>query len=484
MHNVKKIIGTFLIASIGGVAGVGIYKSMDGDQQGNRLSEKQQQKVNYHFAGLNENAGSVDFVASAEKTVPAVVHVKTTVTYQSQPNQFQWFFGTPFNQQPQSEQRMGTGSGVIISDDGYIATNNHVVADADKVEVTLDDKRTYVAKVVGTDPNTDLAVLKIEEKGLPWIPYGNSDNVKVGEWALAVGNPFNLTSTVTAGIISAKGRNIHIIDNTQFPLESFIQTDAAVNPGNSGGALVNIKGELIGINSAIASNTGTYTGYAFAVPVNIVKKVVDDLVEYGKVQRGFIGVSIRDIDADFAKEKNIRNLKGVYVAGLTPGGSAENAGIREGDVIKKVGEVDVNSSAELQEQVGRFRPGDKLNVTVDRDGEEKELAVLLKNKEGNTRLVKNESPSRMTILGSEFEAIGDKDKDQLGIDHGVRVAKLNNNGKLRAAGIREGFVITSIDKVPVKTTEEVMNALLNKKGGVLMEGIYPNGMRAYYGFGL
>ena len=371
---------------------------------------------------------------------------------------------------------------MIISEDGYIVTNNHVVDEAKKVEVTLDDNRNYTAKVIGTDPSTDLALLKIEQKGLPYLSYGNSDNVRVGEWVLAVGNPFNLTSTVTAGIVSAKARNIHILPDQKFPIESFIQTDAAVNPGNSGGALVNTNGELVGVNAAIASNTGSYAGYSFAIPVNIVKKVVDDLLEFGNVQRGFIGISIRDIDADFAKDKDLKNYNGVYVNGLTPGGAASDAGIKEGDIITKINSAPIKTSPELQEQVGLYRPGDKINVTLLRDEKEKLVTVTLRNKEGNTRVIKNETEV-VNTLGASLETIGSSEKSKLGIETGVKIKDIGT-GKLRSAGIKEGFIITRIDNKDVDSASDVIAYLQNKRGGVLIEGVYPNGMRAYYGFGM
>ncbi len=378
------------------------------------------------------------------------------------------------------QPQQSTGSGVIISDDGYIVTNNHVVDGADKVDVTLDDKRAYTAKVIGTDPSTDLALLKIDAKSLPYAAYGNSDQVRVGEWALAVGNPFNLNSTVTAGIISAKGRNIHILPDQKFPIESFIQTDAAVNPGNSGGALVNTNGELIGINAAIASNTGSYSGYSFAIPVNIVKKVVDDILEFGTVQRGFIGVSIRDIDGDFLKEKGLPTLDGVYVNGITKDGAAATSGLKEGDVITKINGVAVKSSPELQEQVGRYRPGDDIKVTVMRDEQEKTFNVTLRNKEGNTKVIRNEA---VDFLGARLEPIEDGELSKLQIESGIRVKELGS-GKLKSAGIKEGFIITTIDNKPVTSTDDLTSYLGQKKGGVLIEGYYPNGMKAYYGFGM
>lgn len=437
------------------------------------------QQVNYS----GPSATPIDFILPAELSVPTVVHVTTTYPKRSGMNNqfmdpFNFFWGQP--NQRELPQEQSTGSGVIISDDGYIVTNNHVVENGEEVNVTLDNKESYKAKVIGLDPSTDLALLKVEAKNLPYASWGNSDQVKVGEWVLAVGNPFNLTSTVTAGIISAKARNIHILPNQKFPIESFIQTDAAVNPGNSGGALVNTRGELIGINAAIASNTGSYSGYSFAIPVNIVKKVVNDLMEYGTVQRGFIGVSIRDLDAQFAKEKELKSLHGVYVNGLTEDGAAASAGIKEGDVITSINGNSIKTSPELQEQVGRYRPGDKIDVTVMRDGNEKVYAVTLRNKDGNTKVVKNES---ISMLGATLSAVPESDLDKLKISKGIKVKELTT-GKLKSSGIKEGFIITSIDNQPVGSVEELTEYLNNKKGGVLIEGIYPNGMRAYYGFGM
>ncbi|MGB3948419.1 MAG: Do family serine endopeptidase, partial [Bacteroidia bacterium] len=432
---------------------------------------------------------ALDFTTAAEMSVHSVVNVKTTFHYQTQ-NQYIYdpFFGFFSQRAPQKrEAPVGSGSGVIISEDGYIVTNNHVIDDADKIEITLNDKRTYVAEVIGKDPTTDLALLKIKENNLPFATYGNSDDVKVGEWVLAVGNPFNLTSTVTAGIISAKARNINIIENDPSkginPVESFLQTDAAVNPGNSGGALVNARGELIGINSAIASNTGSYTGYSFAIPVNMARKVVADLLEFGEVQRAYLGVSIRDIDAKLATEKNITELKGVYVNGLTEGGAGEEAGIKEGDIITKVADVVVNNVPELQEQVSRYRPGDKINVTLKRNNQEKIMALVLKNRNGTVGVVERPKIEVVSALGAVLEPITELEMKKLSVSNGLKITKLGA-GKLLNAGIKEGFVITSIDKKKVASVEDVKSVLANKKGGVLIEGIYPNGMRAYYGFGL
>jgi serine protease Do len=482
INELKKIVSLLLVASIGGVAGVTYYKEVTKEKEYNSIQQRQVGKQVSYTAPVNI-PNELNFTAAAEKSIPAVVHV--TTFYGSQPTNAvpfdpfrDFFYGDRGYQRPQE----ASGSGVIISDDGYIVTNNHVVDNADKVEVTLDDKRDYIAKVIGKDQSTDLALLKIEGKGFPFLAYGNSDDVKVGQWVLAVGNPFNLNSTVTAGIISAKARNINILPE-QTAIESFIQTDAAVNPGNSGGALINTDGSLIGINSAIASNTGSYAGYSFAIPVNIVKKVMDDLLEYGTVQRGFIGVGIQDVDAKLAEDKGLKSLKGVYINRLTDGGAAADAGLRVGDIITRVENAEVNSTPQLLEQIGRHRPGDKVNFTVVRDGEEMAMAVVLRNIDNNTKLVKESTSDVISMLGAEMTEPNAKELKDLGINNGVKISSLSP-GKLRAAGIKEGFIIVSIDNKPMKNKEDVAVALKTKKGGVLIEGVYPNGMRAYYGFGL
>lgn len=482
----KKLLSTLLIAAIGGTSAIYVEQKFFAEK--NYVSQiNNPTPVRFTLSG-NAPLNSPDFVQAAEASVNAVVHIKTRIEDKNDQLNYdpfqQLFYG-----QPQQRVQQGSGSGVIIDKNGYIVTNNHVIQGASDIQVILNDKRTYLAELVGADPQTDLALLKIKEKDLPYMPYGNSDNVKVGEWCLAVGNPFNLNSTVTAGIVSAKGRNINILENDpvhgMFPIESFIQTDAAVNPGNSGGALVSTTGELIGINSAIASQNGAYIGYSFAIPVNIVKKVVADLAELGVVQRAFIGVSIRDIDSKFAEDKGLKNLNGIYVSGLTENGSAEKAGIEIGDVITKVEDIEVNNVSELQEQIGKYRPGDKVTVMLTRGGKELTLPVILKNKEGNVGIVKKEKPAEKAtyILGAAFEPVNKEDMARLKINNGVRVSKLQN-GKLAAAGLREGLIITSIDKKKVESVEELETALKNKQGGVLIEGVYPNGMRAYYGFGL
>ncbi|MDG2226095.1 MAG: trypsin-like peptidase domain-containing protein, partial [Flavobacteriales bacterium] len=356
------------------------------------------------------------------------------------------------------------------------------------LEITLNSNAKYTASVIGTDPKTDIALLKIEtETPLPFIPFSDSNNVKLGEWVLAVGNPFRLTSTVTAGIVSAKARNINILQRrtgtNDFPLESFIQTDAAVNPGNSGGALVSATGNLIGINTAIASQTGSYTGYSFAIPSNIVKKVTEDLLEYGIVQRAFIGVSIQNVNQQVANDYNLPNLKGVMVNGITKDGAAKSAGIQLNDIILKVGTIEVNDVPQLQEQIGSFRPGEKVSITIRRGSEIKTLTIVLRNKEGSTAKIKKEDISKLTAHGASFKRLLPQELKDLKINNGVKVSSIMS-GKLRNAGITDGFIITKIDKQPVTDPEAVAKLFKSKKGGILVEGIYPNGAKGYFGFGL
>ncbi|MBX2971717.1 MAG: trypsin-like peptidase domain-containing protein [Flavobacteriales bacterium] len=428
---------------------------------------------------------AVDFTYAAEQTVNAVVHVttETAVNVRDPFADFFWGYRAPQQQQ----LRQGAGSGVIVSSDGYIVTNNHVVEGADKIQVHLNDNRQFEGKVIGRDPSTDLALLKVDAKDLSTVPYGNSDDVRVGEWVLAVGNPMNLTSTVTAGIVSAKARNINLLQYDAardiIPLESFIQTDAAVNPGNSGGALVDANGRLVGINTAIASQTGSYSGYSFAIPVNIVQKVANDLLEFGSVQRAYIGVSIRDMDQKLADETGLGRIKGVYVNGITDGGAAQKAGMQAGDVIVKVGNIDVNNVPQLQEQVGKFRPGNKVPVTVFRKGSEQVFDMTLRGKEGSTVAAVDTRSVGSASLGAEFGAPSTSELKALGLENGVKVTAING-GKFRSSGIKEGFIITRIDQQAVKDPAQLAKLLESKRGGVLVEGVYPNGTRAYYGLGL
>ncbi|MGB0916679.1 MAG: S1C family serine protease [Flavobacteriales bacterium] len=475
-----KTIGTLITAALtGAIVSVGTYAYLD-KTNGTVVEQVYAppvQRVNYPMMAPE---GSVNFVEAANNSIHSVVHIKTKVMQGGirSSNPFHQFF---FDRGMQPQAKQGSGSGVIISGDGYILTNNHVVNNADEVEVVLDDQRTYKAEVLGTDPNTDLALLKIEEDELSYIPYGNSEDVQVGEWVLAVGNPFNLNSTVTAGIVSAKARNINIL-REEFAIESFIQTDAAVNPGNSGGALVNTNGELIGINTAIASTTGSYAGYSFAVPVNIARKVVDDILEFGTVQRAFIGVSISDLNGKVANEKGLNISEGAYVNGLSEGGAAHDAGIREGDIIVAVDAVKVKNVTELQEKIGSYRPGDLAQVTVLRDEKLRKFDVELRNRHGDTDMVSKDTEV-LAQLGADLQTPPSEQLRRLGLRGGLQVKNLSN-GKLKGAGIKEGFIITRVDRQAVRSSKDIMNALNKKDGGVLIEGVYPNGLTAYYGFGM
>jgi periplasmic serine protease, Do/DeqQ family len=442
---------------------------------------------NAQLVSFNPMQAPSDFTYAAENTVHAVVHVKTiysndnnSSSYSGNPL-FDFFFGNPGQIQMQPE--MASGSGVIISSDGYIVTNNHVIDRATNIEVTLNDRRTFKAKVIGVDVNTDVALLKIDGENLPFLTFGNSDDLRLGEWVLAVGNPFNLTSTVTAGIVSAKARSLNLLSGqgNQNSIESFIQTDAAVNPGNSGGALVNTKGELVGINTAIASRTGSYTGYSFAIPVSIVKKVVDDLRQYGAVQRAVLGVVLQELNQDYADKNGIKELKGVLIAGVMSNSSAEDAGIKIGDVVLSVNDVEVNSPSELQEQINKYRPKEEIDVIVSRDNKQKQFKVVLRNRAGSTEIVK---PGDMnSMLGATLEAASPQLMKKLGIRNGVQVVKLGE-GKLKRQGIKEGFIITQINRMAVSEPEDVSQILSNTSGGVLIEGVYPNGIVAYYAIGI
>jgi len=485
----KKLVNSFLMALLGGAVSLGAFKYLEDDKKVETQSQEETSKLVNLISSNPENA--IDYVTAAEMTVNGVVHVKTEGTIEYRQRAFDpfrhFFYGNGNVEKEYSQPIKGAGSGVIISEDGYMVTNNHVIENADKIKVTLNNKKSYAASLIGTDPATDLAVLKIDEEGLPHLAFGNSDELHIGEWVLAVGNPFNLTSTVTAGIVSAKGRDINILSNDPYTglssIESFIQTDAAVNPGNSGGALVNTKGELIGINAAIKSNTGSFAGYSFAIPANIARKVVDDLIEYGSVQRAFIGINIRDIDEDLAEELEINDLNGVYVSGLAPNGSAKEAGIEEGDIVLKVEGYQVRNVNELQAKIGEYRPGDRIEVNLRRDGKEIVREVTLKNLEGNTSILVEDHIDLLKSLGAKLEDLSDDEKEEFGVDGGVKVQEIYP-GKLRSAGVTEGFVITEIDNQGVSNREELLQILEEKEGGILVQGYYEKGRKVYFGLGM
>jgi Do/DeqQ family serine protease len=476
MNKLGKIGITFLMVIGGAFIAVWAYSTFFEKPQVVTITEKQPLK--YATFSADSNVTLPDLTFAAEKSIHAVVHIATQSVrgggWSSGNPFFDEFFGLR-DQQPQIAQ--GFGSGVIISSDGFIITNNHVIEDAQNIKVILNDKREFEAKLIGADPSTDIALLKVDAKDLQYLIYGNSNDLKLGEWVLAVGNPFNLTSTVTAGIVSARSRNLGINED-QLSVESFIQTDAVVNSGNSGGALVNQQGNLVGINTAIYSRTGSYTGYSFAVPVSIVGKVVEDLKKYGEVQRALLGVNIGDVNAEIAKELKLEKVEGVYVGGVPENGAAREAGIKEKDVIIQVEGEPIKNTAELQEKISQYRPGDAVKVVVIRDNEKKQFTVTLRNKHGDTEIVRDNN----STLGAEFVVVGEKEKEKLDINSGIKVIKLDN-GKLKTSGIKEGFIITNVNKKPIYEVKDFKREVENAKGGILVEGIYPNGEQAFFVFG-
>lgn len=488
----NSFLTSFVAAVLGSALTFGaIWMTQSKDQQTLQVQYQNNTPAVGAVYTLDEDGDAVplDFTAVAERVTPAVVHITSSSTRQSAPtasNPFEELFGPDFQFEDRQQKRrpqVGTGSGVLISQDGYIVTNNHVIEKADDIEVVLSDNRSYKASVIGTDPSTDLALLKIEETGLAFLPFVDSDKVKVGEWVMAVGNPFNLNSTVTAGIVSAKGRNINIL-REQSAIESFIQTDAAINPGNSGGALVNLNGGLIGINTAIASPTGAYAGYGFAVPAKLVSKVIEDLMTYGIVQRGYIGVMIRPVDGNLVREKGLEVNQGVYVDSVLATGAAAGAGIKEGDVILEVDGLTVNTPSELQEKVGRRRPGDEVNVKLNRFGEEKSFDMVLNNRDGNTQIVQKMSNSVLESLGASFREVGKNTAAKLDIEGGAQLESLSRGKLSQYTDIREGFIVTHLDGERVDDVEDLLDKLEDKEGNVMLEGIYPNGLKRFYAFGM
>ena len=435
-----------------------------------------------------------NFIDAAKKATPSVVHI--TAKYDLKVGRegirqnpleqlLREFFGEELELQPKERSHPGTtaGSGVLIAEDGYIVTNNHVIAGvdqiADHIEVTLDDNRRYTAKIVGTDPDTDLALIKIEAKGLAYLQFGNSDALQIGEWVLAVGNPFSLTSTVTQGIVSAKARRTDMLARGT-KIESFIQIDAAVNRGNSGGALVNLNGELVGINTAIVAPTGTFAGYAFAIPSAIVERIVHDLKKRGFVQRAVLGVTVEDVNADLATDKKLRRFEGVYIQSVTANSAADKAGLKEGDVIIAVNGNKIKNVPQLNEHLARYQPNDTVSVTFDRKGKEDTVQVILRNALKETEIIRRQHV--VEVGGATFEAPDQLLLKKLSITGGVQIKALKT-GKWQQAGIKKGFIILAIDHKQVENLDQFFDILNNQKGGMLVEGIYPNGERAYYGLG-
>lgn len=468
------IIIILVAACIGGVLGsIFTLSLLDFSITPYKSISEHQQMVMAHYSPdtLYRVPKEMNFLTPAKKVTAAVVHIRTSYGPGNfSVNPLEYFFDAPAK---------ASGSGVIISDNGYIVTNNHVIEDATNIEVVMNNNQRFYAKVVGTDPSTDLALLKISSRDLPFVAYGDSDNIVPGEWVLAIGNPFDLNSTVTAGIVSAKARNIGILrDKNNLQVEAFIQTDAAVNPGNSGGALVNLNGELIGINSAIATSTGSYAGYSFAIPVSLVKKVMDDLLEFGQVQRGLLGIQIADVDATVAEDLKLDVSQGVLVNHVNPGSAAYQAGIVTGDVIIAINNHLINSVSELQEWVARNRPGVEIDVMYLRNGRTRNATTRLKNNNGNEKVIKKEV--RYQLGGSTVEDIPYKDLVKLQLEGGVRIKDIGT-GKWNQVGMKEGFIISHIDKIAVDNVEDLNRILEFKRGGVLIEGVYLSGEKGIYG---
>lgn len=494
----KNFSSLFLSAVLGSAITIGSFQFLkpgdNNDLPSTQLEKTPVVQTAYNKAEENKTNSAVpfDFTEASEKVTPAVVHITSKQSVNSRntdqqiPDQFRQFFGPFFRDQGSEAPRVGSGSGVIINDRGYIVTNNHVIDNADEVTVILADNSKYTAEVIGTDPSSDLAVIKVEADGLPYLSLENSDDVRIGEWVLAVGFPFNLNTTVTAGIVSAKGRSINIIQDddgdqqTNTSIESFIQTDAAINPGNSGGALVDTNGNLIGINTAIASPTGSYSGYGFAVPSNIVSKVVSDLIEYGVVQRGWLGVTIQNVNAQNADELDLDVKSGAYVVDISDASGAKDAGVQKEDVIVNIDGHVINRTSELIGYIGSKRPGDRVKVTVNRDGREMDFDVLLKNRNGNLEVVKEKVAELYAGLGVTLENLEPKKLEKLGLDYGVKVQKVGKGKVQQYTDMKDGFIITKIDGQRVYKKEDVAKILKNKEGGVLIEGLYENESRKYY----
>lgn len=499
MSKKQFFLGMLLASLIGGIVAIAGVSFLVQPQNASSFDEKQQASFVNLLSGEDFTVpDGINFVASAEAVVPAVVHVKSQMSYsgsnRSRRDPLQEFFGIPPRDENhgggsgQGRTLMSSGSGVIISPDGYIVTNNHVVENASRLEISLDNNKRYVAKVIGTDPTTDLALLKVDAEGLPFVRFGDSDKTKIGEWVLAVGNPFDLNSTVTAGIISAKARNIRILENVEnnLAVEAFLQTDAVVNPGNSGGALVNLAGELIGINTAIASRTGTFNGYSFAVPSTLVKKVMDDLMKYGTAQRALLGVNIQNVSPELADylDKEFPVEQGVYVGGVNENSAGEDAGLKAGDIIISVDGRVTNNVANLQEMVARKRPGDKIDVEYIRDGKTYEAKATLKNFSGTTDVVEKIIPKTYAFEGVTFEEVPSQLKEQLRISGGALISAVSGE-KWGRAGAKPGFIITSIiseeGRVRIGGVDSLLTVLEEKEGeDIVVLGMFQDGTEYYF----
>ncbi len=476
----KGILIALLSAFAGGLTAYGVVRSMT--EESVTVVQAQPDGSGFRTVNLVQDNWP-DFTYAAESAVDAVVYVKvtsTTTSQQAPSSIFDYFFGFPQGGVPQQRERVGSGSGVIIRNDGYIVTNNHVIDGATKIEVTLNTNQTYPATLVGTDPATDVALLKIDADNLPVIPFGDSDKLRLGEWVIAIGSPYDLRSTITAGIVSAKGRTMPNYTG-EFKIESFIQTDAAVNPGNSGGALVDKEGNLVGINTAIYSQTGSYAGYSFAVPVNIVKKIAYDLMDFGSVKRAVLGIVMQPIDDKIAGELKLSSRNGVYINEVSKSSAAEQAGIKAGDVLVAIDSIRITNTASVQEAVSRFSPGDKAVVTVVRDGKEKKCDVTFKGTSQENGTLADDGS--VAFYGSSIKAASEETLARYGIRNGVEIVELGP-GKLMEAGAVEGFIILYVNDHPVKTPQDVIEAVKKAKRTVFIEGVTPSGRTGYFGFGV
>ena len=473
----KGILTVLLSALAGGLTAFAVVKSIQSDPAEISVSSDGQM---FRTVNLSHDNWP-DFTFAAETAVDAVVYVKVTSTSTSQnvpQSLLDYFFG--YGAVPQQREKVGSGSGVIIREDGYIVTNNHVIDGATKIQVTLNTNQTYDATLVGTDPATDIALLKIDAAGLPSIPFGDSDKLRLGEWVIAIGSPYDLRSTITAGIVSAKGRSMPNYTG-EFRIESFIQTDAAVNPGNSGGALVDKNGNLVGINTAIISQTGSYTGYSFAVPSNIVKKIVYDLIDFGSVKRALLGITMREIDDKIAQDLKLSSRNGVYIVEVSKGGAAEAAGLKSGDILTAIDSTRITNSASVQEAVSRFSPDDKAVITVLRDGKEMHFDVVFKGTSYADGTVSDDGS--VAFYGSLIKPAPEDKLERLGLKNGVEIVELGP-GKLKDAGATEGFIIQYVNDQPVKSPQDVIDIVKKSKRAVFVEGVTPSGRTGYFGFGV
>ena len=476
MNHLLKLIIVGFFSGLAGAFTFYMYFIPDSAHRAEKILEIKQENP-YNFANYSSTArqafASEDFVTASERSTSSVVFIKTIAENEAgRTSWWDWYF------EGNRGQAVSSGSGVIFSQDGYIVTNNHVIENAAQIEI-IHQKRSYPATLVGTDPSTDLAVLKIEATNLPAIALGSSQALNVGEWVLAVGNPFNLASTVTAGIVSAKGREINIL-KSKFPIESFIQTDAAINPGNSGGALVNTRGELVGINTAILSRTGSYAGYGFAVPVDIVKKVVNDLILYGEVQKAFFGADVVDIDPEIAAKLRLEDLMGVVINYVQEDGAANGIGLERGDVIKSINGQEIISRNGFDETISYYSPGDEITVEFKRNGQLYEGNLMLTNREGTTEILQREIYTSSS-LGANFETVSKVERNLINIDNGVKVTDVRA-GLMQRLGIKEGYIITAINNYPINNPETLAQILNEVRGKVVLEFVNPEGRKGYYSY--